>query len=87
VGRVLSFITSPSWKRLGGIAPGKDGAKDAARSLAIRRWPDKSTWFARVKDDGRAEAALIGVAGLMREGMPPRRQSPSRNTKQMKLAV
>jgi hypothetical protein len=35
---------------------------------AIRRWPDKAALFARVKDDGRAEAALIAVAGLRREG-------------------
>ena len=62
----IDFITPPAWKRLVGIPPGKDGAKDAARSEAIRRWPDKAAWFARVKDDGRAEASLIAVAGLMR---------------------
>jgi hypothetical protein len=56
------------WKRIVGIPPGKEGAKDAARSEAIRRWPDKAAWFARVKDHGRAEAALIGWAGLQREG-------------------
>ena len=33
----VTFITAPSWKRIIGIAPGKDGAKDAARSEAIRR--------------------------------------------------
>jgi hypothetical protein len=60
------FITSPAWKRLHGIAPGKNGAKDAARSKVIERWPDKAALFARVKDDGRAEACLIAVAGLMR---------------------
>src|SRR5271168_2883422 len=58
----IDFITPPAWKRLIGIPPGKDGAKDAARSEAIRRWPDKAAWFARVKDHGRAEAALIAVA-------------------------
>jgi len=63
----VTFLTPPSWKRAVGIPPGKEGAKDAARSEAIRRWPDKAALFARVKDDGRAEAALIGVAGLMRE--------------------
>jgi crossover junction endodeoxyribonuclease RuvC len=62
----IDFITPPAWKRLIGIPPGKDGAKDAARSEAIRRWPDKAAWFARVKDDGRAEACLIALAGLMR---------------------
>jgi crossover junction endodeoxyribonuclease RuvC len=64
----ISFITPPAWKRLVGIAPGKDGAKDAARSEAIRRWPAHASLFARVRDDGRAEACLIAVAGLIRKG-------------------
>ena len=64
----VTFLTPPTWKRLVGIPPGKEGAKDAARSEAIRRWPEKAALFARVKDDGRAEAALIAIAGLMREG-------------------
>jgi crossover junction endodeoxyribonuclease RuvC len=51
-----------------GVPPGKEGAKDAARSEAIRRWPSQAALFARVKDDGRAEAALIAVAGLLRKG-------------------
>ncbi|ARN80684.1 hypothetical protein [Methylocystis bryophila] len=66
-GLPVAFITPPVWKRAVGIPPGKDGAKDAARSEAIRRWPDKAALFARVKDDGRAEAALIAVAGLTRK--------------------
>jgi crossover junction endodeoxyribonuclease RuvC len=63
----VAFLTPPTWKRLVGIAPGKAGAKDAARSEAIRRWPGKAALFARVKDDGRAEACLIGVAGLVKD--------------------
>jgi crossover junction endodeoxyribonuclease RuvC len=63
----LTWITSPTWKRIVGIPPGRDGAKDAARSEAIRRWPNKAAWFSRVKDHGRAEACLIGWAGLQRE--------------------
>lgn len=59
-----THITPPTWKRLVGIPPGRDGAKDAARAEAIRRWPGQAGLFARVKDDGRAEAALIAVAGL-----------------------
>jgi crossover junction endodeoxyribonuclease RuvC len=66
----VSFLTPPQWKRLVGIAPGKNGSKDAARSQAIRRWPAKAAMFARVKDDGRAEAALIAIAGLLRERRP-----------------
>jgi hypothetical protein len=63
----ITWLTPPTWKRIVGIPPGKDGAKDAARSEAIRRWPDRASWFARVKDNGRAEAFLIGWAGLQRE--------------------
>lgn len=63
-----TFLTPSVWKRAIGIPPGKDGAKDAARSEAIRRWPGQANLFARVKDDGRAEAALIAVAGLMKKG-------------------
>lgn len=59
-------ITPSSWKRAIGIPPGKDGTKDLARSEAIRRWPGKADLFARKRDDGRAESALIAVAGLMK---------------------
>jgi crossover junction endodeoxyribonuclease RuvC len=62
-----THIAPASWKRAVGIKPGKEGAKDAARAEAIRRWPDKAALFARVKDDGRAEACLIAIAGLQRE--------------------
>jgi hypothetical protein len=71
VGLPVAFITPPAWKRAIGIPPGKDGAKDAARSEAIRRWPGQAALFARVKDDGRAEAALIALAGLMKKGGAP----------------
>jgi hypothetical protein len=64
----VTWIAPAQWKGIIGIPPGKDGAKDAARSEAIHRWPDKAARFAKVKDHGRAEAALIGVAGLVREG-------------------
>jgi hypothetical protein len=50
------------------MPPGRD--KDAARAEAIRRWPGQAGLFARKKDDGLAEAALIAVAGMMREALP-----------------
>jgi crossover junction endodeoxyribonuclease RuvC len=62
------LLTPAVWKRAIGIAPGKARAKDAARSEAIRRWPAQAGLFRRIRDDGRAEAALIAVAGLKREG-------------------
>ena len=65
-GLPVTFLTPPTWKRIVRIAAGRDGAKDAARAEAVRRWPSRAKLFARVKDDGRAEAALIGLAGLTR---------------------
>ena len=61
------LLAPAAWKRVVGLPAGRDGAKDAARSVAIARWPAKGALFARAKDDGRAEAALIAVAGLLRE--------------------
>jgi crossover junction endodeoxyribonuclease RuvC len=60
----VQFLTPPKWKRIAGIAPGKSGAKDAARSKAIQLWPAQAELFRRVKDDGRAEACLIAAAGV-----------------------
>ena len=63
----VAFLTPPAWKRLVGIALGKAGAKDAARSEAVRRWPAKAALFSQIRDDGRAEACLIAAAEIMRE--------------------
>ncbi len=63
----FAFITPATWKRTVGLAL---ASKDAARGEAIRRWPSHAQKFARVKDDGRAEAALIAVAGLTRRTRP-----------------
>jgi crossover junction endodeoxyribonuclease RuvC len=68
LGFPIRFVTPSNWKRVFGIPPGKKGAQDAARSEAIRRWPNHAALFARVRDDGKAEAALIALAGLKREG-------------------
>jgi hypothetical protein len=59
------YITPVSWKRVVGVPPGKD-MKDMARSIAINRWPGRAELFKRKMDDGRAEAALIALAGLLR---------------------
>lgn len=66
LGVSAGFITVPTWKRTIGIGAGR-GQKSTARAEAIRRWPQHAGVFARVKDDGRAESALIGLAGIMRE--------------------
>jgi crossover junction endodeoxyribonuclease RuvC len=65
----IVFSTPPTWKRLADVPPGTDN-KDLARARAIARWPTAAELFARKADVDRAEAALIAVAGLMREARP-----------------
>jgi crossover junction endodeoxyribonuclease RuvC len=61
------FLTPPTWKRIADIPPGVEN-KDLARARAIARWPARAELFARKRDVDRAEAALIAIAGLKREG-------------------
>lgn len=49
------FLPPQRWKKAAGLGPDKG----AARLMAQQLWPDHAKQFARVKDDGRAEAALI----------------------------
>lgn len=52
-------VTPQRWKKAMGL--GAD--KALSRAAAIKLWPDQSQYFARVKDDGRAEAALLAEWG------------------------
>lgn len=63
----VTMLAPPVWKRLVGLAPGKENAKALSRSEACRRWPASANLFARVRDNGRSDACLIGLAGIMRE--------------------
>lgn len=56
----LTWVTPQAWKKHHGLI-GKD--KDAARMLALETWPEHADTFRRKKDVGRADAALIAVAG------------------------
>lgn len=58
----VSTIAPAAWKRNVGIKPG--AGKDASRAAARNLWPQHMNLFAQVKDDGPADAALIGLAGL-----------------------
>lgn len=52
----IVYVSPQKWKK----ALGLTSDKGASRRRAIELWPAKGTkLFARVKDDGRAEAALI----------------------------
>jgi len=49
------LVRPQTWKRAMGLGPDKS----ISRAMAIKLWPLQSDYFARAKDDGRAEAALI----------------------------
>jgi crossover junction endodeoxyribonuclease RuvC len=62
----IVFLTPPTWKRLADIPPGPEN-KDVARTRAIAKWPAHAEMFKRKCDIDRAEACLIGWAGLQQE--------------------
>lgn len=72
----LVLVTPQIWKAALGLTakPGTDARtrKNASRALAQKIFPDYAHLFARAKDDGRAEAALIAYYGAMklREAAP-----------------
>jgi crossover junction endodeoxyribonuclease RuvC len=58
-GMGIPFVTAhpATWKKDMRLS----GDKALSRQTATRQWPDMSTHFKRVKDDGRAEAALLAL--------------------------
>lgn len=56
------LVTPATWKRQAKLT-GQE--KDAARQLALRLWPERSSDFQRKADVGRADAALIGYFGRL----------------------
>lgn len=55
----MQLVRPHQWKR----ALGLTSDKDASRRLASRMLPRFSSLWARVKDDGRAEATLLAIYG------------------------
>ncbi len=55
----VEWVTPQKWKKFHGLIK-KD--KDAARTLVIEKYPDKTDRFKRKKDIGRADAVLIGLS-------------------------
>jgi crossover junction endodeoxyribonuclease RuvC len=58
-GHAMRLVSPAKWKRHFCLVK----AKGAARGLAAQRFPAEAHLFSRVKDDGRAEAALIALYG------------------------
>jgi len=52
-------VTPNAWKK----AMQLNAGKDASRAKAAQMWPQQAGEFSRVKDDGKAEAALIAEYG------------------------
>ena len=63
----LEVVRPQEWKRDVGIPAGSP--KDYSRAIASRLYPGIASQFKRVKDDGRAEAVLIGHAWLLKNAM------------------
>lgn len=59
----LDTVTPAVWKRAMGVTSSKDGSRAKASALL----PQHSHLWSRVKDDGRAEAALIAIYASKRE--------------------
>jgi crossover junction endodeoxyribonuclease RuvC len=55
----VTLVTPAKWKSTLRIP----ADKSAARARAAQLWPGLAGTFARARDDGRAEAALIGFYG------------------------
>jgi len=55
-----TLVTPQAWQKAMGVSGGKDGAR--ARAMEVFPW--SAGLFKRVKDDGRADAALIAAWGL-----------------------
>ncbi len=72
LGVPMSLVSPGQWKPAMGLrrANGETqaGNKTRARELAMKLWPERAADFKRVKDDGRAEAALIGRFFAMKNG-------------------
>ena len=58
-GYEIHYVPPGVWKKYFGLS----SDKGVSRSLACQRFPTIAQQFARVKDDGRAEAALIALYG------------------------
>lgn len=56
-------VTPTVWKK----ALKLDSGKKSSRLMAMDQWPEDAGVFKRVKDDGRAEAALLAMYGLLQQ--------------------
>jgi crossover junction endodeoxyribonuclease RuvC len=60
----VTFVPPATWVK----AVGRGQGKDASRARAMELFPSDQDQFKRVKDDGRADAALIAMWGSRNAG-------------------
>lgn len=72
LGYPVTMVPPSVWKKAMGITGGeeKKDRKDEARKRASQLFPWIAGYFARVKDDGRAEAALLAYYAHHMKGIP-----------------
>lgn len=58
----ITLVTPQAWKKRMSLGSADKGL---ARQMAMRFWPAQADLFKRVKDDGRAEAALMAKYGIL----------------------
>lgn len=58
----VTYVTPQEWRKSMHVREGKDGSRQRACEL----FPKYADSFARVKDDGRAEACLIAYHGALK---------------------
>lgn len=63
----ITEVAPRKWQNAMDIPVG--AGKDAGRAMAMHLFPKQSDLFARVKDDGRADAVLIAVYGARTLGV------------------
>ena len=63
LGVPMELVSPNVWKGAMGLrkmaGETQDANKSRARELAVKLWPSQADLFKRVKDDGRAESALL----------------------------
>lgn len=61
----FEWLSVPEWRKL--LDMPRNASKDDARAFASRRWPGQAQFFAKPADHDKAEASLVGLAGIRRE--------------------
>jgi crossover junction endodeoxyribonuclease RuvC len=65
LGIPTTYVTPQEWQKGMRVIGGKDGS----RNRAIQLWPTFASLFARKKDDGRSDAALVAAYGAKLAGV------------------